>query len=116
MKTTIKATKLDISEAIRSALDKKIILPIERLLKKNDVVNLDLEVARTTQHHRHGDVFYAEANLKLGKVFLRAEANSSDIFDAINILHDALLREIKHFLDKQLTKERRSIRKVTKSK
>ena len=45
---------------------------------------LRVEIARTTNHHQKGEVFYAEANLELPSHVLRAEVKNKDIRVAIN--------------------------------
>jgi ribosomal subunit interface protein len=57
-------------------------------------LRIEFEVARTTQHHRHGDVFYAEANLMLPGKMLRATHEAPDIRVAVDKVKDILQREI----------------------
>lgn len=96
MQIIIKATKLDITPAIKEYIELKIGSLdrfLERFEQKNEI-KAEIEIARTTQHHRHGDVFYAEINLHLPKKILRAEHSDWDIRVAIDKIKNKLQQEI----------------------
>ena len=55
---------------------------LERFLKsfeKNSEITMFTEIARSTKHHRKGDVFYAEAMFQTNGKLIRAEATGPDI-------------------------------------
>lgn len=73
---------------------------LERFIERYDhegLVELWVEVARTTQHHHKGDVFRAEADLRLPGKVLRAEEESSDVRTAVDAVKDKLHLEIKKY-------------------
>ena len=111
MQIQIKATNLDLTPAIKEYTEKKISLldrflqkeltPVEKNKKipasshrelKDRVIFI--EIARTTRHHRHGNIFYAEATLELDKETLRAEHSDYDIRVAIDKVRDKFKKEI----------------------
>ncbi|HVM76890.1 MAG TPA: ribosome-associated translation inhibitor RaiA [Candidatus Paceibacterota bacterium] len=69
-----------------------------------------LEISRTTEHHRKGNVFKAAADLRLPKKILRAEEYAEDIRVAIDRARNTLHLEIEKYKTK-LEKPRREQRK-----
>ncbi len=99
MKIIIKATKLDLEPTIREYIETKIGSLkrfIRRFEDKSDV-KTEVEIARISKHHRHGNVFYAEINLYLPKKILRAEHFDWDIRVAIDKAKDKLQQEIEKY-------------------
>lgn len=102
MKIDIKATNLELTPAIRAYIEEKI-GSLERFLKRFETkseIEVFIEIARTTKHHRHGNVLYAEAVIPLGKKILRAEHSDWDIRVAIDKIKDKLQQEIKKYKEK----------------
>lgn len=66
----------------------------------NTEVIARVEIARTTKHHKRGDVFRAEINLDLPNNLLRAVEEDWDIRVAINKTKNKLRREIKKSTEK----------------
>lgn len=115
MRVSIKSTGIEIAESTREYLDEKIVRLVEKLIKKDDLVKLDLEVGRQTFHHRHGKIFRAEAELSIGSDVLYADAIGENLNEAIDLLEEELEREIKKFKEKRVALERKGAR-VLKSK
>ena len=102
MKTHIKATKLDITPALKEYIEEKI-GSLEKFIKTYDAeggVEMWIEVGRTTLHHHKGDVFRAEADIRLPGKVLRAEDEDSDVRVAIDRVRDKLKREIEKYKDR----------------
>ncbi len=99
MRINIKATNLELTPAIREYIEMKI-GSLSRFLKRFEAENeieVFVEIARTTKHHKSGDVFYAEANFSIGKKLLRAEHTDLDIRAASDKGEDKLGHEIKKY-------------------
>ena len=114
MKTNIKATNITLTDSITTYLNGKII-PLERLLvNEGDPAKIlaEIEVGKTTRHHKHGEIFRAEINLHFGPHYLRVEAVADNLYAAIDQMKDELSREIKHFRKKEGTIFRRGARKI----
>ena len=117
MRITLRSKNLTLTPALRTYIDIKVLGPVRKLLKdalETDLPVLDLEFSRTTRHHQKGKVFYAEANLTIGKRLLRAEVYDEDIRVCCDILKDELDREIRRFKNKAVARERRGARKAKK--
>ena len=103
MNITIKKT-LDVTAPLETYIEKKL-MPLAKFVKAFDrdgVVELKLEVSRSSNHHRKGDeVFVARADLRLPGKVLRAEASASDIRKAIDVVRDMLHMEIEKYKEKR---------------
>ena len=111
MQIIIHSKNLDITPAIREYVEMKI-GSLNHLLQRFETkgeIKTEIEIARTTKHHKHGDVFYAEANLHLPKKILRAEHYDSDIRIAIDEIKNKLHNEIIKY--KEISSDRRPAKK-----
>ena len=115
MRVSLKGTNLQLLESTREYVDRKIVLAAEKLLVRDgDVLSLEIEVGKTTRHHKTGPYFRAEANLSVGKTMLRAEALGETLNEAIDLVEGELTREIKKFKERKralMLKGARSLKK-----
>lgn len=117
MRFKIYAKNLILTPALRIYAEEKIVRPVELRIKKaaeSDLPILEVEISRTTEHHRKGKVYHAEANLKLGKTLIRAEADDEDARTAIDLLKDEIEGELTHFKGRRQAVERRGARRAKK--
>jgi|SRR3989344_167472 len=99
MKIHLKATNVDLTESLKAYVDEKL-GGIEKFAGRWDaegLVEVWVEVGRTTRHHQKGNVFRAEADLRLPKKILRAEDEDFDIRVAVDRVRDKLEREIEKY-------------------
>lgn len=101
MRVSLKGTNLALLESTREYVDKKLVRMVERfLVRDGEPLTLDIEVGKTTKHHRTGPYFRAEANLSVGKKLLRAEASGENLNEAVDLVEEELEREIKKFKER----------------
>ena len=103
MKIDIKSTNLDLTPSITQFIEEKI-GSLDHFVQKwadgetgarsHAPVEAFVEIARTTKHHRHGDVFRAEVNLRIGGKMIRAEKEDWDIRVAIDAVREELKAEL----------------------
>ena len=111
MKIQILTKQIKSSPELESIIEKKVgalekyILRLER---KGEII-VDIEVARTTEHHRHGNIFYAEATMQLPHKILRAEENADTIESAIDGMKDKLKMEIMKYRELHILRNKRTI-------
>ena len=108
MHINIRASKIEMTPALEEFVGLKL-QPLMRLLKQYENTGsalLEIEFARTTTHHKKGDVFYAEGMLKLPHGVLRAESTENDIHLAFQEMVKKLQGEIKKFKEKRSSKRR----------
>ena len=79
---------------------------------KDDSVVCDVQLVKTTEHHRSGDIFTAEANINLHKDQVFAVAEKSDLYQAIDELRDELERILSSRKEKKITLFRRGAQKI----
>ena len=110
MRVIFKRTKTALTSALKKYLDEKLVCSLEKIIR--DDALLEIEFERTTQHHQKGKVWRAEANLTFGKRLIRAEASGEDPREAIDLLEDELIREVKTFKNKKATESRKGARDI----
>ncbi len=114
MTINIKGTNIDLTEAIKNYVEKKLLLVEAKLIEHPENVVAEVEVGKTTEHHHSGDVFRAEVVLGLaGKKFV-AIAERDDLYAAIDEMKDKLEREIVHGKDKERTLFRKGAAAIKK--
>ena len=110
MKIHLKAAGFEITPSLREFVEKKL-MSLGRFVKKFDAegaIELWVEVAKITEHHRKGNIYYAEANLRMPKKSIRAEEGSPDLHIAVDRLKHVLQLEIEKYKTKHGTRPRRS--------
>jgi ribosomal subunit interface protein len=111
MQIITKATGLGLTPSLKKYVDMKL-GSLDRLVRKFELqgeVEMRLEVARTTAHHRKGPVFMAEANLRLPYRILRAVHNDADVRTAIDMIRAKLALEIKKYKAMHAPRARRTL-------
>ena len=102
MNLDIKDTNLEVTPTIKQYIEDKV-SSLSKFLEKwesSGNANARFELAKTTNHHNKGEVFYAELNINLGKKMLRAEHSADDAYKAIDKVKDVMKEEIVKFKEK----------------
>lgn len=108
----IKGTNIELSESIHFSVD-KVILALEKYVDSTDTSTLaDIEVGRTTNHHKTGDVFRAEINFhsRLGSIY--AEAEMGDLHAALSAVKDEVVEALRSKKSKKVSFVRRNAVKL----
>jgi ribosomal subunit interface protein len=111
MKINIKKS-LHLTADLAAYVEKKL-LPLAKFVKHFDETGeaeIWLEISRTTNHHKKGDVFKAAVDLRLPKKILRAEEYEKDVRTAIDKARNTLRLEIAKYKTQftELTRKRES--------
>lgn len=120
MQINLQGKNLELTEAIKDYILKRV-TNLEKLLSgieaKQGKVMVNFEVAKTTNHHKSGDVFHADCLIKIdGKEFY-ASADREDLYATVDEVKDALYQEINKNKDRRQTLLKRgatSIKKMMK--
>ncbi len=99
MKIEITTKNISLDEPLRNFVEDKI-GGLEHLIG-NDKGEAKVEIGKPSKHHRHGMVFSAKVDLKLGGLVIRAEADHLDLRTAITQAKDELQVQIKKFKEKR---------------
>ncbi len=104
----VKGTNLELTEAIHSAVD-KVVEGITRYIDPADTSALaEVEVSRTTHHHKSGDIFRAEINLRTKIGSMRVEVSKEDLYVALTQAKDELAEMLRSKKSKRLDVVRKS--------
>ena len=109
MKIILQATHFKLDDAISDYIYDKI-GGLETVLGSVDgpEVEARVEVGITSKHHRKGDIYRAEVNLKVSGKLLRAESINWDLRLAITEVKDELQRQIRKYKEKNRDNSRRN--------
>ncbi len=116
MKINIKATGIELTPAITSYAEKRV-LSLEKYLTGAESIVAQVEVGKTTKHHRSGEVFRAEVHLSGAGTDLYAVSEKDDLYAAIDEVKDELAREIEHSKGKRsaiIRKSQKLMKKIIK--
>lgn len=112
MHIIITGVHMEITEAIRGYALEKMKMVGKYVSNEDTSAKLSLELAKTTNHHQHGDVFQAEAQLHIKGKEITLRTTQDDLYKSIDILKDMLIREVIQHKDKGHSIMRRSAHKV----
>jgi len=103
---SIKGTNLDLTDAIKDYVNKKLDA-IEKLTSHFEpMAEISVEIGRTSAHHNKGDVQRAEMNLQVPGGLLRSECTANDLYEAIDLCKDDIVRQLKEYKDMHQERER----------
>jgi len=105
MQINIKATRLELTEAIRNYFQDKMDM-IEKYLGDIKVINCQVEIEKAVGGQHKGEIFRAEVNLQVPRQVLRVEKTEQDLYKAIDKVKDHLELIIKKYKEKLLDKKR----------
>jgi len=111
MKINIKATNIELTHAISDYVTKKVSM-IEKYFDANPDAVAQVEVGKTTQHHKQGDVFRAEIHITGAGLDIYAASEQSDLYAAIDLVKDEIIRNSLQEKGKKETLARRGARVV----
>ena len=114
MKITLKGTNIELSDSIYQyvydkigGLEKFVQNIGEEAERGNPPVECWVEVERLQKPRQTGNIFRAEAQIKLpGPLGIRAEARQPDLHLAIDEVKDELKRQLKRYKTKKITRRR----------
>ena len=94
MNIKLRSKNLEITPAINDYVFKKI-STLEKFLNARKEILCEVEIGKTTSHHKSGDIFRAEVNInEPGSKQVYAVAEEADLYAAIDIVRDEAEREI----------------------
>lgn len=105
MKINIKATNIELTEAIRDYALKRF-SKLEKFLGDKDTV-LSIELGKTSDHHKSGDIFRAEVRLSGAGLNHYMARESSDLYASIDEVENEIVQEV----TKDKSKKRELVRR-----
>lgn len=116
MNTNIKATNIELTGAISDYVNKRL-SAIEKFIKPEEEMTAYVEVGKTTNHHKQGEVFRAEFNIEISGAKFYTFSEKEDLYAAIDDAKDEIARQIKTNKDRKQTLFKRgavSVKKMLK--
>lgn len=106
MRTNVTGKGIELTPAISEYLAKRM-QKVEELLAGDESALAMVELGKTTNHHKNGDIFRAEINLhtKSKDFFLFAERE--DLYVAIDIMKDEICEQLQNWKDKKVSMSKR---------
>ncbi len=111
MKSNIKATNFTLTSEITDYIEKRL-TGLEKFTEKYANTFFHIEVGRTTNHHKTGDVYKAEITAKIGGNDYFASAEREDLYSAIDAVRDVIGQDITTQKDKNMTLWKRGAQKI----
>lgn len=108
MDVDIKATGMELTDAIRAFIQQKMDTLDNKTTRFGDVVRAEVEVGKTTAHHKTGPVFRAEVHVRLPGKVVYVTAENYDLYIAINDAKKEAERQIVDYKDTFTSKKRRA--------
>jgi ribosomal subunit interface protein len=103
---------MEITDAIRNYTLEKM-QTLEKLIPQDDTsAKLTVELSKTSNHHVNGQFYKAEGLLHIRGKETALRTTQDDLYKAIDILKDMLVRELAQHKDKERSIVRRSAHKV----
>ena len=81
----------------------------------SSTLKCEIEIAKTTRHHRHGNVFRAEVNFSIAGKLFRAVALGETPSAALDIVHGKIKKELIRVKHKMRSRARREGAYIKKS-
>lgn len=102
MKINLKTKNFSLTSSIKNYLEQRL-NSLGKFLPIDESIFADVDLSKTTKHHKKGDIFRAEVNLKVPGRLIRASAIEWDLRIAIDRVRDDLQKEIKINKEKNIS-------------
>jgi len=104
---------MELTRAISDYVNKRL-SGIEKFVKSGEKVIAYIEVGKTTNHHKQGDVFRAEFNIEIGGAKFYTVTEKEDLYIAIDDAKKEIVRQIASNKDRKQTLFKRGAKSVKK--
>lgn len=108
----IKATNMELTPAITDYVNKRL-SSLEKFAK-GKVMTGQVEVGKTTNHHKQGEVYKAEFDINIGGERFFTEASTSDLYASVDEAKEEIARKITNNKDRKNTLYKRGAKSVKK--
>lgn len=109
MIVNIKFAKMDPTEALKAAaMDVANYLPTYF----DEIIAIDIDLGRTSDHHEKGKVYYAEFNVSIPGHMVCVSKESEDLYKAIEKVKDHMKVELEKYKGKMNHIDREQIRET----
>ena len=117
MKINFQAKNMELTPAIQDYVAKRVTnlgKLLDKLEEKTGEILVNFEVAKTTNHHKGGEVFRAEGSVQTQRGDFFSGVDKEDLYEAIDAVKENLFREISKEKDRRQTLFKRGASSVKK--
>ena len=93
MSINIKATNIELTEAISGYVNKRL-FPLEKFIKEGEEIVGLIEVGKINNHHKQGEIFRAEFNIEISGNKFYTFSEKEDLYTAIDQAKEEIIRQI----------------------
>jgi len=93
IKHNVTATNMELTEAISDYLTKRL-TQLEKFVDKDSEAIARVEVGKISNHHHKGEIFRAGITIDIEREQFRAEAETTDLYTAIDTMKEEVIHEI----------------------
>jgi putative sigma-54 modulation protein len=111
MNIQIKGTGIELTPAISAYVDKRLD-SVEKYFEKGGMPNMFVEIGKASGHHKSGEIFRAEVRIGGAGQDVYAVSNAVDLYAAIDMVKDEIVREITKVKGKRETLMRKGGRMI----
>ena len=113
MSINIKATNMELTSAISDYVNRRLV-GVEKFIKNGEEMIAYIEVGKTTNHHKQGDIFRAEFNIEISGAKFYTFSEKEDLYAAIEDAKEEIVHQIKTNKDRRQTLFKRGATSVKK--
>lgn len=111
MNINIKTTNISLTDAISDYTTKRLDA-ITQFFKDDMTAKCAVELGKTTNHHKNGDIFRAEIHITAKDKDLYASSEEEDLYKAIDMVRDEMLREVRTSKERKISLIRKGGAKI----
>ena len=117
MQINLQSKNIELTDAIEDYVGKRV-TNLEKLLsdieKQKGEARVKFEVAKTTNHHKAGEIFHAEGAININGQNFFGESDHEDLYSAIDAVKERLFNDISKNKDRRQTLFKRGASSVKK--
>ncbi len=103
-------TGVEITEAIRAYVEKRLTSFFQKYTISDNQIHI--EIGKSTNHHRNGEIFFAEARFRIGGRQIFARSEKEDIYPAIDHLEQEVYSQLEMIKGKKFALFKRGAQKI----
>lgn len=114
MKINLQGKNIELTETIKDYVLKKVAILEKFVANENDDAFISIEIGKTTNHHKQGEVYKAEIDLSFSGKKFRTVSEKEDLYASIDDAKEILEYQIIQSKEKNDTLFRRGARSIKK--
>lgn len=112
MNINIKATNMELTSAISDYVNKRL-EKVSKYVREGSISGY-VEIGKTTNHHKQGEVYKAEFDIEINGEKFFATSEKDDLYSAVDDAKEEIVRKITHNKDRKQTLYKRGASSVKK--